>query len=139
MIEKRPMTDEQLDRLLASLKETAETDACLPSPPVVNTFRLQMEAERRRSRRQVQIVTLAAWFSVTATLAVLAYFALVLFPALEPAFTPEMKHFLAQIRQSAHACSGLFIATGVALLLGYVFSSVLLIAKKDTFFQRNDP
>ena len=141
MADKNRITDEVLDRMLHSLADSDEHNP-RPKQPVINTFRLHMEAERRRNRRQVQIVTVAAWVSVTATLALLAYFSLVLLPQIEKTFTPQTKFFFTQMKQSLAAYQGLFATLCAALcafmLLGYVFSAALLIVKRDSIFPRNE-
>ena len=137
MAEKKTVTNETLDQILLSLADSEEEEPSRTEPPVINTFRLRMEAERRRNRRQVQIVTIAAWFSVTSTLALLSYFAFVLLPEIEKNFTPQTKHFILTLRQSLSAYESLFYAFGIAMILGYVFSAVLLIAKRDLFFTKN--
>ena len=84
--------DEAMEKSLLSLAENEEETAAL-QPPVVNIFRLRMEAERRRSRRQVQAVTIAVWFSVTTTLGILCYFILSLLPELEKGFFAATTHW----------------------------------------------
>ena len=129
------VSDTRLDELLLSLRAEETTPE---QPPVINTFRLQMEAERRRSRIQLQIVTIAAFISVTATLALLAYFAFVLLPEMEKHFSPGTRFLLAQIKQSFASCQGWFLALGAAMLLGYLFSAVLMIAKRDVLFTKKE-
>ena len=127
--------DEKLEERLLLLRDDETTQE---KPPVINTFRLQMEAERRRNKRQVQIVTVAAWFSVTATLAILAYLAFVLMPELEKHFSHQTKLLIGQIKQSLASCQGCFLAIGAALLLGYLFSAVLMVVKRDILFTKNE-
>ena len=94
--------DEAMEKSLLSLAENEEETAAL-QPPVVNIFRLRMEAERRRSRRQVQAVTIAVWFSVTTSY------------------------------------GAILNAIGIAMALGLLFSAVLLIVKRNSFFaQKNE-
>ena len=129
------ISDQSLDEMLLSLRDNENTQI---KPPTINTFRLQMEAERRRNRRQLQIATIAAWFSVTATMTFLAYFALVLMPQIERVFSPSTRPSIAQLKQSLASYGGLFEAFGIALLLGYIFSALLLIVKKDILLTKKD-
>lgn len=133
----KSISDSTIEEMLMSLRED-EDGSTREKPPVVNTFRLQMEAERRRNRRQVQIVTIAAWFSVTATLALLSYLAFVMLPELEHVFSPETKRLITQLRHSLASYGGIFAVLGAAVLLGYVFSAVLLIVKKNDIFKSYD-
>ena len=119
--------DARLEKMLLSLRD----DHSVPEkPPVVNTFRLEMEAERRRNRRQVQIVAVASWFSVTATLSLLAYAAFVLLPETEKYISPETRLLLAQLKQSLSSYGWLFAALEVTVALGYVLSALLMIVKR---------
>ena len=128
------LSDEKLEEMLLSLRDDETTQE---KPPVINTFRIQMEAERRRNKRQVQIVVVAAWFSVTVTLSLLAYFAFVRLPEMEKLFSPETRLILGQIKQSLASCHGWFVALGAAMLLGYIFSAALMVAKRDVLFTKN--
>ena len=134
-IEKHAISDERLEERLLSLRQE---DSPREQPPVINTFRLEMESERRRNKRQVQIAAVAAWCSVTATLALLAHFAFVLLPQMEKHFSPEAKFFIAQIKQSVASYSAALTALGIAFLVGSLFSGVLLIAKRDILFTKNN-
>lgn len=130
--------DEAMEKRLLSLAENEEETADL-QPPVVNIFRLRMEAERRRSRRQVQAVTIAVWFSVTTTLGILCYFILSLLPELEKGFSPAARRLLAQLRESFASYGAFLNAIGIAMSLGFLFSAVLLIVKRNSFFaQKNE-
>ena len=123
--------DEAMEKRLLSLAENEEETAAL-QPPVVNIFRLRMEAERRRSRRQVQAVTIAVWFSVTTTLGILCYFILSLLPELEKGFSPAARRLLAQLRESFASYGAILNAIGIAMAL-------LLIVKRNSFFaQKNE-
>ena len=62
--ENESISDELIDQMLLTLKEKEDTQE---KPPVINTFRLEMKRERRRSRIQLEIVTIAAFVSVTST------------------------------------------------------------------------
>ena len=159
-IEKHAISDERLEERLLSLRQE---DSPREQPPVVNTFRLEMESERRRNKRQVQIAAVAAWCSVTATLAVGDALAMVLLdmhkfsirdyaenhpagaigralllPQMEKHFSPEAKFFIAQIKQSVASYSAALTALGIAFLVGSLFSGVLLIAKRDILFTKNN-
>ena len=76
------ISDEQLEEMLLSLRENEESGHMREQPPVVNTFRLEMEAERRRSRIQLEIVTIAAFVSVLSTVVFTAVFFRFLLPDL---------------------------------------------------------
>lgn len=134
---KERISDSKLEEMLLSLREE-EDEAIREKPPVINTFRLQMEAERRRNRRQVQIATIAAWFSVTATLALLSYLWFVMLPELEHIFSPETMRLITQLRQSFASYRWLFIALGAAVALSYLFSVVLLLTKRNVPLKKID-
>lgn len=137
MTEKRQISDGRLEEMLLSLRQSDEAEESI-QPPVINTFRLQMEAERRREKRQVQAVTLVAWFSVTATIALIAYFALVMLPKIERTFSPETRRIILQVKQSFASYGVVFAVLGAVMLLGYLLSAALLIAKMDVLLKKHD-
>lgn len=137
MTEKRQISDGRLEEMLLSLRQSDEAEESI-QPPVINTFRLQMEAKRRREKRQVQAVTLAAWFSVTATIALIAYFALVMLPKIERTFSPETRRIILQVKQSFASYGVVFAVLGAVMLLGYLLSAALLIAKMDVLLKKHD-
>ena len=131
------ISDEALEERLLSLAEKKEETAS-QRPPVINTFLLRMEAERRRSRRQAQIMTIAVWFSVTATLAILAYLTLMLWPELQKEFPPAARQMLAELKRSLAAYGRVIDALGIAMLLDSLFSAALLIAGRNRLFTQSD-
>ena len=133
------ISDLLLEERLLSLREEEGTQE---QPPVVNTFRLEMEAERRRSRIQLEFVTVAAFVSVTATVVFIAVFFRFLLPDLITRSDSRTRAMFLSLRADIVAAweqfGGLFIAIALTVLLGYVFSAALLIAKKDILFTKNE-
>ena len=100
-----PISDRQLDEMLLSLREEEDTQE---KPPVINTFRLEMERERRRSRIQLEIVTIAAFVSVMSTVIFTSFFFRFMLPELMAKATGEqgkcLSHFnRLSIRLSSHS------------------------------------
>ena len=133
------VSDMQLEEMLLSLREPESTEA---APPVVNTFRLEMEAERRRSRIQLEIVTIAAFVSVVSSVVFTAVFFRFMLPDLIAHGDSRMNELFISFRADLNAVweqfGGLFIAIALTLLIGYVFSAVLLFAKRDVLFTKNE-
>ena len=129
------VSDMQLEEMLLSLKEPESTE---PAPPVVNTFRLEMEAERRRSRIQLEIVTIAAFVSVMSTVIFTSFFFRFMLPELmakSDRLTREMLvTFQSALDSAFKPFGGIFIAIGLLFALGVMISAVLLISKRNEIF-----
>lgn len=129
------ISDQQLEQMLLSLREEENTAV---QPPVVNTFRLEMEKERRRSRIQLEIVTIAAFVSVISTAVFTAVFFRFMLPEMIAYSDRRTRGYFLSLKSAAEAAfrqfGSIFIAIALAVLMGYIFSAVLLIAKRDRFF-----
>lgn len=131
--------DARLEKMLMSLRD----DHSVPEkPPVVNTFRLEMEAERRRSRIQLEIVTVAAFVSVTATLFFTAVFFRFMLPDLIAHSDRRTREMIFEVKAAAEAVfrqfGVLILAITLIVLLRYVFSAVLLITKRNVLFAKKE-
>lgn len=136
---KKPTADQSLDEMLLSLREEENAQQ---KPPVINTFRLQMEAERRRSRIQLEMVTVAAFISVLSTAVFTAFFFRFMLPDIIAHSDRRTKEFFLTFRADVHAdwgrFGGIFIAIALAVLMGYIFSAVLLISHRNKIFTQKE-
>ena len=129
------VSDMQLEEMLLSLREPESTEA---APPVVNTFRLEMEAERRRSRIQLEIVTIAAFVSVMSTVIFTSFFFRFMLPELMAKSDRRTREMLVTFQSALDSAfkpfGGIFIAIGLLFALGVMISAVLLISKRNEIF-----
>ena len=130
-----PISDRQLDEMLLSLREEEDTQE---KPPVINTFRLEMERERRRSRIQLEIVTIAAFVSVMSTVIFTSFFFFFLLPELMAKSDRRTREMLVTFQSALDSAfkpfGGIFIAIGLLFALGVMISAVLLISKRNEIF-----
>ena len=106
-----PISDRQLDEMLLSLREEEDTQE---KPPVINTFRLEMERERRRSRIQLEIVTIAAFVSVMSTVIFTSFFFRFMLPELMAKSDRRTREMLVTFQSALDSAfkpfGGIFIA-----------------------------
>ena len=130
-----PISDRQLDEMLLSLREEEDTQE---KPPVINTFRLEMERERRRSRIQLEIVTIAAFVSVLSTVIFTSLFFRFMLPELMAKSDRRTREMLVTFQSALDSAfkpfGGIFIAIGLLFALGVMISAVLLISKRNEIF-----
>ena len=133
-----PIADELLDEMLLSLREEEDTQE---KPPVINLFRLEMERERRRSRIQLEIVTIAAFVSVIATVVFTGVFFRFMLPDMMTHGDRRTRELLLSFQSSVNSAladySGILIALALAFLMGTILSAVLLISKRKEIFTPN--
>lgn len=135
---KEKISDAQLDEMLLSLREDENVQG---KPPVVNIFGLAMEEERRRSRIQLEIVTIAAFVSVISTAVLTAVFFRFMLPDLIARSDSRTREIIFSFREAIVCVSeklgGTFIAIALTVLLGYMIGGVLLIREKNEIFVQN--
>lgn len=136
--ENESISDELIDQMLLTLKEKEDTQE---KPPVINTFRLEMKRERRRSRIQLEIVTIAAFVSVTSTVVFTSVFFRFMLPELMARSDRRTKEMIQSFGTTLDSVfkqfGGFFMAIALMFLLGFVFSAVLLIRKRNELFTQN--
>lgn len=113
-----PIADELLDEMLLSLREEEDTQE---KPPVINLFRLEMERERRRSRIQLEIVTIAAFVSIIATVVFTGVFFRFMLPDMMTHSDRRTRELLLSFQSSVNSAladySGILIALALAFLM----------------------
>ena len=130
------LTDESLEQRLSAMTQEGIRDASqeeeLPAPPIVNLYRLEREAERRRDDRALKLTAAAAVISVLLmTLTVTAAAVWTTAHGEEIRRLPTVARMLGFWQDYGRELTAGLTAAAAMTLLGSLVCAVLLIKHRD--------
>lgn len=143
--EHQTVSDEHLQRLLAFMTEEGNRDSeyqtQLPSPPVINLYRLECEKARRDSDRQLKITAAATVISVLLTTLIIALSLRYVSAHLtELLHLPAAAQFLQVWSRYGQGVGMLLMTAAAFTAVGSLICAVLMVRHKDQLtFLRDNP